>query len=395
MLNSKSPRGLVTTEEFLVLSAEINYQLSAREINRQALLALVLGMTEIEEKDVLLDTIACLQIGYGKQTRKIGPLAILHPLRTAAILARVMSKPTMLDLLGALLHDKEEDLVSQRIGETDYQRLEEEFAAMLRHIDHAHQWYLGERLDLLRRREDQSYTQYIGRILDNAHQMPDLLHIKLADRFDNTFDIHLQRPGVIRYNFFRTVFDILFVPDFPGVQVSEYHFLPGEDESIILISQIFKNANFMSLLRQEGLDRLDETTANLFDALAIANIREAQWIALELFASYIVNVKRQRELLIEVMDYCQSGGTFAVTSRERGHPLDGTFMERYGGLSDEARRNKIRELYRDKEQLARVTLAFIAIFSSFLNDPNFYLQGISRGGIRAVDDRWAEICAPR
>jgi len=384
LASKRLPRGLISTEEFLILSAEINYQLTAHELKVGALLALVLGPAEAADPQALFDTVVCLHIGYGNQTRRIGPPAILHPLRTAAILARVMKRPTTLDLLCALLHDKEEDLVRQRLGDEDFDRLEHEFASMLRRIDADQRWYLGERLNLLRRRDDQRYSEYLGTILDNARRMPDLLHVKLTDRLDNTLDIHLQTPGITRLNFYRTIFDILFLPDYPGVQLSEYHYLPPDDELAILVSQMFKNANFMSLLRKEGLDRLDEPTSALFDALAIANIREAQWILLELFATALTDVQLQREILREVMDYSASGGTISVTPRERGHRLDGIFIENYGGVSDQERRVRILELLQDKEQIARITVAFIALFSSFLNDPGFYLHGIDRAGIRAV-----------
>lgn len=381
---TKLPRGLIATEDFLILSAEINYQLSPSRPNYPALAALILGPAKIPEMAPVLDTMECIGEGYAKRRRKLGPLALLHPLRATAILARSMPEPTALDVLGALLHDKEEDLTPRKMADGEWIRFDKAFQEVMREIDQDHQWYLGERISLMQRPKEITYSEYLSRILDHAPQMPDLLHVKLADRLDNTLDTHLQRPGVTRYNFYRAVFDILFVAGYPGVKVNEYHFLPGEEESVLLMSQLFKNTVFLSLIRKARLDQLDETTTLLFDAVAVAGIRKAQWIALELFASFVTDVRRQRELVVETIDYCYAGGTAQITSKASGHILDGTFHEYYGDVDDAERKRRLGLLFCDKEQLTRVILAFIAVFSNFLNDPGFFLQGIDRNGVRTL-----------
>jgi len=378
---TKPPRGIITPEEFIILSAELHYILSD-EGNDEALAALVIGSANFPEMDLLIQSINCLRLGYGKSKRKLGPLAVLHPLRTAAILARSMNEPHLLDVLGALFHDKEEDLTIAELGPKHGGAFESAYQSLVSEIDPNHRWFLGERIAIFRRREDDNYQGYIERILQNSYRMPDLLHTKLADRLDNTFDLHLSRPGVTRYNFYRTVFDILFLENFPGINVDEYHALPSDPRLILLLSQLFKNAIFLTLLRRSGRDRQDQTVGALFDALAVAGIREAQWIAFELFASEIPDPKRQRELLIKTMDYCYQGGAQEIHEPSELSELDGSFVYYYGDPDDRTRKLHMAELCCDREKLVQIVLTFITLFSAFLNNPDFYLRGIEATGKR-------------
>lgn len=378
----KIPRGLITPEEFLILSAEISYQLTPAKPNFPALTNLVLGPAKIPETTPIIEAVECLHIAYGRKLRKLGPLQLIHPLRTTAILARSMNEPTMLDILGALFHDKEEDLTQDQLTDVEWTKFSYRFGEILTKIDRDHQWYLGERISLLCRLPGVSYNEYIGHILDYSDRMPDLLHIKLADRLDNTFDTHLQSSGVNQLNFYRNLFDILFVPGFKGVQVSEFHFLPGEKDAVLLLSQLFKNIIFLTLSRSEGRDRIDRTTKILFDAVAIAGIREAQWILLEIFASFITELKDQWRILSETLEYTHLGGTQLITPKAGGNILDGIVSEYFGILSDDERKARLALLFQDKDKLARVILAFIVVFSSFLNDPDYFLHGVERTGIK-------------
>lgn len=378
-------RELITVEHFMNLSAEINYLLSAKRPNNEAMLALVLGPQEVEEKEHLLLALKLLQLGYAQSRRKIGPLAVLHPLRTAALLSRIMDTPSTLDLLGALLHDKGEDLQPQMMPAANRDKFEKVFGDLQDRIGHEQRWYLGERIDLLTRQPGTPYDIYLANLLDHARTMPDLLHVKLADRFDNTLDNHIDRPGVIRYNFYRSVFDLLFVPLYKGVQIRQYHFLPTPEEGGLLLMQLFKNAVFLSLLRSEQLDKLDQTTRNLFDAVAIASIREAQWIALELFAAFPEEkLPKLREMLLDTMHYCYGGGAIEVHASEDEHGLDGLFLSNYVIADKAERRNQMAKLFKDKDYLVTAVVTFIATFASFLNDPDFSIHGIDRHGIRAV-----------
>jgi len=373
-LISKPPRGIITPEEFIILSAELHYILSD-EGNDEALAALVIGTANFPKMDLLVRAIHCLRLGYAESKRKVGPLAVLHPLRTAAILARSMSKPELLDVMGALFHDKEEDLTASKLGTKRSSEFEDSYQSLILEIDPNHRWFLGERVAIFCRKDEESYTEYIARLIECSYRMPDVLHTKLADRLDNTFDQHLSRPGVTRYNFYRTVFDILFLENYPGINVDEYHVLPPDSRLVLLLSQLFKDAIFLTLLRRSGRDRQDSTVGTLFDAVAVSGIREAQWITFELFASEITDPKRQRALLLKTMDYCFQGGAQAIHEPSDLSELDGSFAYYYGGPDDVTRKRHLAELCLDREKLVQVVLTFIALFSSFLNDPNCYLRG--------------------
>jgi hypothetical protein len=373
----------LTVEGFLRLSADINLQLQARHLSRQALLRLVLGRAEVKHQAPLLEAITYLRDGYGDRRRKNGPLAILHPLRTAALLSHTMEQPTILDLLSALLHDKEEDLRVEDVGVDEFGRLQKAFEAMRQKIDQDHQWFLGERMAILARKPGQSYYAYLGQIVGKARQMIDLLHTKLADRLDNTFDIAVQGRGAQERAFFETAFGALFLPGYQ-LPAQEFELPPDEETCVLLLSQLFKNAVFMSVLRMEQLDDIDETTAALFAALADVSRAQAQWVAMETFHIFIRDPVARHKVLEETMKYCQSGGIGAVTTRERGGSFDGTFLDRFAVADDHVRKVQLAQVYKEPELLARLMVLFVAIFTCFLNDSSYYIRGIDPNGLRAV-----------
>ena len=375
-------RELLTIEEYITLSAKINYQLSAQPLNKTILLALVLGPAEFDEheRDVLLEAFNVLQAGYQQERRRLGTPGILHPLRTAAILARSIPKPTLMHMLGALLHDKDEDLTEAELGSERWQLMEQHFALLLAKLDPDEQSLLHNRIRLLSHKTG-TYEDYLMQVLDMSRKMPDLLHVKLADRIDNTFDIHLQHPGITNFNFYRAVFDILFLPRFSGVRMGKFHFMPDEKEGVMLLSQLFKNTIFLALLRHHGLDALDATTQKLFIGLAVAGIREAQWLMLEMFNTCLTDVSKQRALLREVMDYCAGGGIDVVTSQEKGSKLDGMLLSTFRAEQAGERRANLIALFADHELLGKMVLAFITIYACFINDPSYTINGIDRDGV--------------
>jgi hypothetical protein len=221
---SRTRKELLTTDEFVMLSAELGYQLWAKHFNERALMSLMLGgLPPSGGYEYLVWAIRVLRIGYGDSTRRMGTPAILHPLRVTAILARFMREPSTLDLLAAMLHDRDEDCTRDSMDEEvdpgRWDRFQEANARLFATIDTNQQWYLGERIALLTRKEHESYNSYLCNIFAKAPEMPDLVRVKATDRWDNTLDSTITRPGLMRYNFFRTVFDALFVPSFRGVDV--------------------------------------------------------------------------------------------------------------------------------------------------------------------------------
>jgi hypothetical protein len=375
-------RELLTIEEYVTLSAKINYQLSSRSLNRPALLALVLGPAELSpaNRALMLEGFDVLQAGYRDDRRRLGTLGILHPLRAAAILSRTMEAPTIVHLLAALYHDKEEDLTEKELGADRFRDMQGKYEKLLVNLAPDDATRLAENIGLLSNQYD-SYEHYLNQVLDAARTRPELLHVKLSDRLDNTFDIHLQHPGISGYNFYRAVFDILFLPRFTGVEMGNFHFMPDVQEGVMLLSQLFKDLIFLNLLRIEKLDRADATTHRLFIGLGVAGIREAQWLALEMFNTVIKDVTEQRALLTDVMGYCTSGGIDSVTTAGAGHELDGMLLTLFRAQLDGTRKQMLKALFEDRHRLARMVLTFIVVFASFINDPTYAIRGIDREGV--------------
>jgi hypothetical protein len=286
-----------------------------------------------------------------------------------------------LTLLAALFHDKGEDLREEDVGPERFARMQGHFATLLAKLSPEEGARVQESIRCLSN-QCGSYSAYVGQIVDNAPRIPELLYVKLADRIDNTFDVHLQHPGVSRYNFYRAAFDILFLPTFHGVTMGDFHFMPDTAEGVMLLSQLFKNTILLAMLRNHHLDAQDEPTRRLFVGLAVAGIREAQWLALEIFNTVFTDVRRQRELLLEMMEYCATGGIDSVRNAGSRGDLDGVFVAFTSGQKADQKK-MLTELFEDHQRLVRMALAFIVLFASFINDPAYTLRGIDRGGARA------------
>ena len=385
MLSGYDPQlAKITVEGYLTLSATINWHLSARKIDLRALLRVILGPVKVADQAPLLEALSYLHHAYGDRRRKNGPAAVLHCLRIAAMLARVMPEPTTLDLLGALLHDKEEDLTREELGVAEWDRVQTEFARVLDKIDSNHRWFLGERIALLWRQNTQSYYDYVGTVLSKVRTMPDLLHCKLADRLDNTLDIAVQRAPVDHSAFFELAFGTLFLPDYqPGP--SEGSVVPDVEACVLLVSQLFKNVILLSMLRQQQLTDLDETTTRLFHALAATSSEQAQWAVAGLLSSPSLSWQDRRNLLREMMDYCAGGGMAAIHRKEKGGLLDGSFLEHFATPDDRKRKKQLEVLYYDRPLFIRVLVLYIGMFTSFVGDPRYYLHGIDRNGLHALD----------
>jgi hypothetical protein len=373
----------LSVEGHLTLSATINWHLSARKIDLRTLLRVILGPAKVADQAPLLEALNYLQQAYGDRRRKNGPAAVLHCLRVAAMLARVMPAPTTLDLLGAFLHDKEEDLTREELGDAEWDRLQAEFAHVLDKIDSNHRWFLGERIALLRRQSTQNYYDYLGVVLSKVRTMPDLLRCKLADRLDNTMDIAVQRTPTEHDDFFELAFGMLFLPGYrPAPNVDAV--VPDVEACVLLVSQLFKNVVLMSMLREQRLDRLDETTNRLFRALAASSSEQAQWAVAALLSSPALGGQERRALLCEMMDYCAAGGMAAIHSKEKGGLLDGSFIEHFADPDDKIRKKQIESVYEDQPLFIRLLVLYIGMFTSFLADSQYYLRGIDRTGLHPV-----------
>jgi hypothetical protein len=376
--------------EFFKLSAALNYQLSISHDLGWNILRIIIGDVKLnrDQQNILFDALSYLNHAYKDHHRRMGPLSVLHPLRATAILSRTVEKANILDLLTELLHDKHEDIQAsnyseEKYGEDYYQKLENEFKQFLFKNDPNDNWYLMERLDLLTRKGKESYFTYIGRLMNRAQQTPELVRVKLADRLDNTLDLHSEFYDPIEHiDFFGTLFNILnlknYCPPEPEVQHLDRHPLYGAYR----LYQLFKNVVLLSIIRQKRSMHYDPEAQPLFVQLIRASMEEAQRIIIHIFNYHLTDVSQQRKLIVDTMHYCHEGGTLEVTKSGARSRLDGLFMNYFEYSSTEEHRQKLDKLYKDKPLMIQAALAFVAIFKNFLTDPDFCVEGIHENGFR-------------
>ncbi len=373
--------------DFLRLSAALHLQLSAEGVGWENILQIVTNRQPLAhpgDREVLQQVLAYLDHAYAHRRRRIGPPAILHPLRAAALLTCATGQPHLLDLLTELLHDKHEDLTPEALGQDRFLQVEPEFRGLLRKIDPTDEWYLMERLDHLAQRKTESYYQYIGRLLDRAHRTPELVRTKLADRLDNTLDLHIDVEDPLEGDeFFRVVFQILFPPSCAGYSAGPQLHISSPLNGAQRLYQLFKNAILLSLIREKRAAPADIAATRLFEALALASMREAQRIALHIMRYHQTGVDRQRALLMEVQAYAQEGGMTRTTSPSRKHALDGLFMMRFDHADAVVRDQHLDELYNDKGLMIQAAVSFVVIFLNFVYSPDYWVHGISDHGIDA------------
>lgn len=373
--------------DFFRLSAQLNLQLSATAVGRNNIVAIILGHMRSTngsvDRDVLLKALEYLDAAYGERRRRVGPLAVLHPLRAAALLVQVSEHPTTLDILTEFLHDKLEDITERTVGATRHTELEERFQALLEAVDPSDEWYLMERLEWLTRGPDEGYYRYVGRLLQNADRAPSLVAVKLADRLDNTLDMRIAVEDPIEgFDFFGMIFQTLFVNNFCGYVPDLPHPPASPLRGAQRLYELYKNAVLLSLLRKQEIDLGGSGAETLFNDLAIASMVEAERTALHIFGYHLAEVGPQRQLLMDVMEYVQAGGAERVTRPNATSQLDGLFETRFDDTDPTTRTTKLDELNKDKPMIAQASIAFIVIFQSFLQDPAYYLDGVSEEGIR-------------
>jgi hypothetical protein len=280
------------------------------------------------------------------------------------------------------LHDKLEDLTPAEIGPETYHQSEAEFRDMLRRIDPTDQWYLMERLDWLTRRPGDTYFHYMGRLLKQAEMTRELIRVKLADRLDNTLDTRIEIEDPMHgVDFFETVFKLLFVPGYHGYDPEFPHPARSPVNGAQRLYQLFKNAVVLSLIRQRGSVVDDLSASWLFAALATASMKEAERIVLHILGYHAPEVSEQRRLLLETMEYAQSGGLGRVTFPSELRSLDGLFLSSFENTGPASRDDNLVRLGQNRPLMLQAALAFIVICLSFLNDPNYYIADVSENGI--------------
>ncbi len=372
---------LINTQQFLALSSFLNYQLSGEPVNWQGILKLVVPKKlNRKSTEYLLTALEYLGQGYGGQKRRLGPLAVLHPIRSAALLAKAQKKIEPLDLLTSMLHDKCEDITEERYSAAAWQSLEKKYAVLLEKVSELQNFQLDRRIEKLTKWQGQKYWEYLGNLLTEAIEVPSLASIKLADRLDNTLDLRVDLHDFSDHSrCFQTIFDIIYLQSYKGFKSSQPHPIPGKINGAMRLYQLYKNAVFLSLLRYLGV-RLDITSSKLFNSLAIASIREAETILLHVFAYHLKDAAKQKKLLLDVMNYSHKGG-FNSISTIGGHSLDGLFKSYFEFKDKKMKQKGLADLYKNKKLMGEAALGFIIIFATFINDETYTIKGIYPEGI--------------
>jgi len=302
---------LFNLTEFLRLSAVLNYTLSARTLSRSSLLKYILGEGSLEAEGrslpetekIASEALDYLTGVYSEKRRQLGPLAVLHPLRAAALLARSPGPLRLLDLLTILFHDVLEDIIPLEYPNTRWREMESRFSGILEAVGPEEEPALQRRLVALTRVKKETYYEYVGRLLQEADATPELVAVKLADRLDNTMDmrIDLQDPleGI---DFFQCIFQLLFVNNYPGYLPQAEHPPSAGINGAQRLFQLFKNAVLLSMIRQRTSLQCSESADALFEAVAQASLKEAERTSMHLLgytaAGQLMIAGRRRLLLI-------------------------------------------------------------------------------------------------
>ena len=376
--------------EFFKLSSALNYNLSAASLNRYNVLMYIIGNKRLdadekkdrEQKSILMEALGYLFRVYSQKRRRLGPMAVLHPLRAAALFTRSRDSLNLVDLLSLLFHDILEDI---KPGDYEFQQwksTEDQLYRLLGRMENEDESRLVTRLMSLTRVENESYYQYIGRLLDNTQNFPEIVQIKLSDRLDKTLDMRIDLEDPLAgIDFFETVFQIMFVNNFPGYKPKMEHAPATAINGARRLYQLFKNAVLLSLIRQHVPATGRREVRILFDALSEAGLKEAQRTLIHLISYHVKDLHTLRSLVLEAMQYCYSGRSDLVTMPDGSQLLDGLFSTYFGNTAKKSRHQQLDILYHNKPLMLEVSVAFIVIFLSFLNDQNFYIRGISAEGI--------------
>jgi hypothetical protein len=174
---------------------------------------------------------------------------------------------------------------------------------------------------------------------------------------------------------------VLFVNNFPGYRSDLPHPPSSPLNGAQRLYQLFKNAVVLSLMRQKDVGKGDPAAMAMFNALAVASMKEAQRTILHIFAFHETDVRKQRELIMDAMGYVQAGGVDHVTPPGHGRMLDGLFLSRFEDTSPQDRKQRLDALYCDKPLMVEAAIAFIVIFLSFLSDEKYFVRGVGAQGI--------------
>ncbi|MFO7709389.1 MAG: hypothetical protein R6V84_14565 [Desulfobacterales bacterium] len=376
--------------EFFKLSSVLNYNLSAATLNRYNVMVYILARKRLdaddrldrEKKSLMMEALGYLFSAYSHKRRRLGPMAVLHPLRAAALLTRAQEEASLVSLLTALFHDILEDVQSVDFAAQEWTDMEQRLFELLAHMEPEEELQLIRRLECLTRTKSESYYRYIGRMLDCSSVYSDVVEVKLADRLDNTLDmrVDLEDP-LVGIDCFQSLFQLLFVRDDPGYTPTSEHQPSTPMNGSRRLYQLFKNAVLLSLIRQPAVAPGGPARRTLFNAVAEASLREAQRTLMHLIGYHFKDQRAQRDLVLDAMDYCYSGRSDLVTRPDGQRLLDGLFATYFAPTDGKILNQQLDSLYQNKPLMIQGSIAFIVIFLRFLNDPAYFVRGISIEGI--------------
>ena len=376
--------------EFFKLSSALNYNLSAASLNRYNVLMYITDSKRLddddtkdrEKKSIVMEALGYLFSAYSQKRRRLGPMAVLHPLRAAALYTRIRPSLDLVELLTLLFHDILEDIKPGQFDVQEWKAMEEQLYGLFDRMAPEAESRLTENMLSLTRLDNESYYQYIGRLLENARTAPEIVEAKLADRLDNTLDLRIDlEDPLARIDFFENIFQIMFVNNYKGYVPKWEHSPATAINGAKRLYQLFKDAVLLSLVRLYAPDTGQRSQKLLFDAVAEAGLNEAQRTLIHLISYHVKDVSTQRGLILEAMQYCYSGRSNLVTKPDGSQLLDGLFSTYFGHKSSRLRRQQLDILYQNKNLMMEAAVALIVIFLSFLNDEKYYIQGISAEGI--------------
>ena len=377
--------------EFLKLSSVLNYNLSAASLNRYNVMMYIIGGKTLdrgvkkdrEKKGILMDALGYLFSAYQQKRRRLGPMAVLHPLRATVLFARNQERLNLIGLLSVLFHDIMEDINPYDFEINQWIDMEGRLYHLLERIGDKDESKLLSNIVALTRIKRESYYQYIGRLLENATHSPQLIHVKLVDRLDNTMDMRIDLEDPLAgVDFFQNIFQLLFVNNYRGYQPTSEHSPASAMNGARRLYQLFKNTVLLSLIRQHKSQHSDRSLSVLFEAVCDASLQEAQRTLMQLIGFHIKDTADQRKLLLEAMKYCFSGRIDLVTKPDRSQLLDGLFSTYFAHNSKKVLHRQLDILYQNKELMIQASIAFVVIFLLFLNDSKYYVHGISQEGIK-------------
>ena len=377
--------------EFLKLSSVLNYNLSAASLNRYNVMMYIIGRKALdrntskdrEKKGLIMDALGYLFSAYQQKRRHLGPMAVLHPLRATAIFARNQKRLNTVGLLSVLFHDIMEDINSNDFDASQWMDMESRLYDLLERMPDEDEAELLGHVVALTRTERETYYQYIGRLLESASQAPQLVHVKLADRLDNTLDMRIDLEDPLAgVDFFKNVFQLMFVNNYRGYTPSNEHSPASAMNGARRLHQLFKNTVLLSLIRQQHSMGNDHALHVLFEAVCDASLKEAQRTLMHLLGYHFTNLSDQRKLMLEAMDYCFSGRIDLVTKPDREQLLDGLFSTYFAYNAKKVLHRQLDILYQNKPLMIQASIAFFVIFLHFLNDAKYYIHGISAEGIK-------------